>query len=117
MKIEATAVGTFIAMTILLLRSGLAQLHFDLYLPASKRFRKTVELFGPIDPATSSFKYFGTKVELTLKKSDTRSWAILEKTDRSLGPVSLTFGVGGRTGTIGAKEVVLDDVNASKIQA
>ncbi|TCD66684.1 hypothetical protein EIP91_001038 [Steccherinum ochraceum] len=92
-------------------------LHFDLYLPASKRFRKTVELFGPIDPTTSSFKYFGTKVELTLKKSDTRSWAILEKSDRSLGPVSLTFGVGGRTGTIGAKEVVLDDVNASKIQA
>lgn len=46
-----------------------------------------------------------------LKKQDTRSWAVLEKTDQAV-PMNLTFGVGGRTGTIGAKELVLDGQNA-----
>ncbi|KAH8106764.1 HSP20-like chaperone [Cristinia sonorae] len=91
-------------------------IHLDLYLPANKRFRRSIDLFGPIDPDFSSVKFYGTKVELLLKKQDTRSWTILEKTDRDLGPISLTFGVGGRTGTIGAKEVILDDVNAGKLQ-
>ena len=53
------------------------------------------------------------QVELVLKKRDTRSWALLEKTDRNVG-VNFTFGVGGRTGTIGAKELVLDDQNKSR---
>ncbi|KAF9820119.1 hypothetical protein IEO21_01552 [Rhodonia placenta] len=93
-------------------------IHLDLYLPGSKRFRKSLELFGPVNASASSFKYFGTKVEVLLKKQDTRSWTILEKPTRDLGPVALTFGVGGRTGTIGAKEIVLDDMNrANKIQA
>lgn len=47
-----------------------------------------------------------------MKKRDGRSWALLEKTDRDLGPVSLTFGVSGRTGTVGAKELVLDEQNS-----
>jgi len=34
----------------------------DLYLPGSKRFIKELVLFGPIDSASSSFQYFGTKV-------------------------------------------------------
>jgi hypothetical protein len=38
------------------------QLHFDLYLPNSKRFKKSIELFGPIDAAASTHKFFGTKV-------------------------------------------------------
>ncbi|KAJ7837001.1 chord-domain-containing protein [Mycena olivaceomarginata] len=82
-----------------------SQISFDLYLPDSKRFAKAVPLFGPIDPAASSFSFFGTKVELNLKKQDNRSWTILERTTQDLGNVSLTFGVGGRTGTIGAKEI------------
>ncbi|CCL99326.1 uncharacterized protein FIBRA_01344 [Fibroporia radiculosa] len=86
-------------------------IHLDLYLPASKRFRKSLELFGPVDASASSYKFYGTKVEVLLKKQDTRSWAILEKTTKDLGPISLTFGVGGRTGTIGGKEIILDDVN------
>lgn len=92
------------------------QIHLDLYLPAFKRFRRTIELFGPIDPAASSYKFYGTKVELILKKQDNRSWTLLEKTDRDLGPISLTFGVGGRTGTIGGKQLVLDESNANKVQ-
>ncbi|KAJ7632173.1 HSP20-like chaperone [Roridomyces roridus] len=81
------------------------QVSFDLYLPGSKRFVKTVDLFGPIDPSNCSFTFFGTKVELNLKKLDTRSWTILDKPTQDLGNISLTFGVGGRTGTVGAKEL------------
>jgi hypothetical protein len=44
-----------------------------------------------------------TQVEAKLKKSDNRSWTLLEKTDKDLGNVQFTFGVGGRVGTIGAK--------------
>jgi len=90
------------------------QIHFDLYLPGSKRFQRTVDLFGPIDTASSSYKYFGTKVEVILKKNDTRSWTLLEKTTRDLGNISLTFGVGGRTGTVGAKTPVIDESNKAR---
>jgi len=91
-----------------------AQVQFDLHLPGSKRFQRTVDLFGPIDPAASSFKYFGTKVEVILKKQDARSWTILEKTTRDLGNINFTFGVGGRTGTVGAKTPVVDDSNKAQ---
>lgn len=88
--------------------------HLDIHLPLNKRFRKSIQLFGPVDPETSSYKYYGTKVELVLKKLDTRSWTLLEKTDKDLGGISLTFGVTGRTGTIGAKELILDESNKSR---
>ncbi|KAJ6606488.1 HSP20-like chaperone [Mycena vulgaris] len=91
------------------------QISFDLYLPGSKRFAKAIDLFGPIDPTASSFTFFGTKVELNLKKQDNRSWTILERATQDLGNISLTFGVGGRTGTIGAKETVLDEMNKAKM--
>jgi hypothetical protein len=50
------------------------------------------------------------QVEVTLQKQDTRSWTVLEQTDLPLG-VALTFGVPGRTGTIGAKDLILDADN------
>jgi hypothetical protein len=53
-------------------------------------------------------------VDLLLAKSDVRSWNMLEKpADESILPqgFNLTFGVGGRTGTVGAKEVILDESN------
>ncbi|THH20353.1 hypothetical protein EW146_g966 [Bondarzewia mesenterica] len=83
------------------------EIHIDFYLPGSKRFKRSLNLFGPINASGSSFKFYGTKVELTLKKSDGKSWTLLEKTDRDLGNIALTFGVGGRTGTIGAKELAM----------
>ncbi|KZT68176.1 chord-domain-containing protein [Daedalea quercina L-15889] len=89
-------------------------IHLDLHLPASKRFKKSIELFGPVDPSASSFKYYGTKVELSLRKADARSWPALEKPTRNIGNINFTFGVGGRTGTIGAKDVILDDQNKVK---
>lgn len=56
----------------------------------------------------------GTQIELVLSKRDIRSWNLLEKTDADLGAFNLTFGVGGRTGTIGGKEPVLDESNKYK---
>lgn len=53
-------------------------------------------------------------MELKLRKKDNRSWTLLEKTDRNLGNINFTFGVGGRTGTIGAKDLVLDDANKAR---
>lgn len=44
------------------------QISLDLYLPDSKRFRRVIELYGPIDPTASSFKYYGTKVSFCLIK-------------------------------------------------
>jgi len=70
-----------------------------------------VQLFGPVDASASSFTVFGTKVEVQLKKRDGRSWTLLERTDRDLGPVNFTFGVTGRAGTVGAKDFVLDKQN------
>ncbi|KAH0830452.1 HSP20-like chaperone [Lanmaoa asiatica] len=90
------------------------QVHFDLYLPAQKRFKRTIQLFGPVEPEGSSYKFFGTKVEVVLKKLDTRSWTVLEKTTRDLGNINLTFGVGGRTGTIGGKEIILDEQSRNR---
>ncbi|KAG7086643.1 hypothetical protein E1B28_002584 [Marasmius oreades] len=89
------------------------QVSVELRLPGSKRFVKTIELFGPIEPSESIFQIFGTKVELILKKQDTRSWTILEKPVHDLGNISLTFGVSGRTGTVGAKSV-LNEQNRNK---
>jgi len=90
------------------------QIHFDFFLAGSKRCTRTLNLYGPIDPSTSSYTVFGTKIELVLNKRDIRSWNLLEKTDADLGAFNLTFGVSGRTGTIGSKELILDESNKQK---
>ncbi|KAF8636509.1 hypothetical protein AX17_003323 [Amanita inopinata Kibby_2008] len=87
----------------------------DLYFPGMKRFQRVLDLFGPIDPVNSSFQILNTKVELHLRKQGAHSWTLLEKATGDLGNIRLTFGVGGRTGTVGAKEVILDDVNKSQV--
>lgn len=50
-----------------------------------------------------------------MKKKYARSWNLLEKKDGDIGPFNLTFGVGGRTGTIGARELNLDENNAPRV--
>ncbi|KAH8117296.1 chord-domain-containing protein [Phellopilus nigrolimitatus] len=75
----------------------------DLFFLDSKRFTRSLNLFGPIIPEESKYTIMGTKVELILKKKDNRSWNLLEKTEQDLGGFNLTFGVGGRTGTIGSR--------------
>jgi len=91
-----------------------SQIIIDLHLPGSKRFSRSLNLFGLIDPVESTTQFFSTKVDLHLQKRDTRSWTVLEKTSQDLGNINLTFGVGGRTGTVGAKDLVLDETNKSR---
>jgi len=87
------------------------QVNLDIVLPESKRFRRTLNLYGPVIPEQCNYTFFGTKVELVLKKRDNTAWNLLEQTDADLGHFNLTFGVGGRTGTIGAKAPILDGAN------
>ena len=46
-----------------------SQLHLDLFLPDNKRVTKSVTLFGPIDPSTSTFRILSTKVISLHRKS------------------------------------------------
>lgn len=50
-----------------------------------------------------------------LTKADRRSWPILEKTSRPIEGYNLTFGVTGRTGTIGGKELILSEENKARL--
>jgi len=93
------------------------KLHLDLYLPGSKRFLRTVTLYGPIDSSSSTIQIYGTKVEVILAKQDGRSWNMLEKPPNDIAlpeGFNITFGVTGRTGTVGGKELVLDEDNKLK---
>ena len=51
------------------------------------------------------------QVELVLAKADMRSWPFLEKTTHPTAGFNLTFGVGGRTGTVGGKDLILSEDN------
>ena len=42
-------------------------------LPGPKRFRRSIELFGPIDPDASSYKFYGTKVSANESQTCTLS--------------------------------------------
>ena len=59
-------------------------MHVDLILPARKRFTKSFPLYGPIDPAASTYKILGTKCEITLAKADARSWPSITTLDPEL---------------------------------
>ncbi|KAK0210240.1 hypothetical protein DFS33DRAFT_1402956 [Desarmillaria ectypa] len=84
----------------------------DILFQDTKRFIHTIDLVGPINAEKSTFQIMGTKVELHLQKEDGRSWPVLEKTELvKIGNYAVTFGVGGRTGTIGGKEIILDASN------
>ncbi|GAA6000980.1 hypothetical protein JCM10207_007355 [Rhodosporidiobolus poonsookiae] len=92
-------------------------MHVDLILPSRKRFTRSFPLYGPISPSTSSFKILGTKCEITLAKADARSWPSVTALDPSLSQnfvAQLTFGATGGRGTVGAKEMVLDDQNRAR---
>lgn len=82
----------------------------DLYLPGNKRVQRELTLYGPIDPDECKFRILGSKVEITLQKPSPASWPLLELpppgSELPKG-YALTFGVSGRTGTVGGKEIVL----------
>ncbi|BGP53936.1 hypothetical protein JCM8202v2_001508 [Rhodotorula sphaerocarpa] len=91
-------------------------MHVDLILPARKRFTKSFPLYGPIDPATSAYKILGTKCEITLVKADARSWPSITTLDPELAKrfqIQLAFSAGGGRGTVGAKDMILDQTNSA----
>jgi len=122
-KFEAEAVRPRLSLSLSLpvrplpgrkLTLGLSQMHVDLILPSRKRFTKSFPLYGPIDPAESTFKILGTKCEITLAKADARSWPSITTLDPDLASkfqIQLAFSAGGGRGTVGAKEAVLDQTN------
>jgi len=71
----------------------------DLDLPTTdtpvKRYKKLVQLWGAIDPAKSTFKVLGTKLEVSLAKADGASWPVLRAEDRPTGEI-LQVGRAGR---------------------
>jgi hypothetical protein len=124
-KFEAEAVSRFLHIPRrfriapkLMMRLPFAamQMHVDLLLPARKRFTKSFPLYGPIDPAASTYKILGTKCEITLAKADARSWPSITTLDPELAKkfqIQLAFSAGGGRGTVGAKEMILDQTNAA----
>ncbi|GAA5902711.1 hypothetical protein JCM5296_001263 [Sporobolomyces johnsonii] len=90
------------------------EMHVDLVLPSRKRFTKSFPLYGPITPSASSYKILGTKCEITLAKADARSWPSVTALDPELSRnfvAQLAFSAGGGRGTVGAKDMVLDETN------
>jgi hypothetical protein len=63
--------------------------------PTPKRYAADVPLFAAIDPAKSSFKILGTKLELTLAKADGASWPVLRGDEAPTGQI-LQIGQAGR---------------------
>lgn len=96
---------------------GEQTLTLDLYLPGNKRVQKTLTLYGPVVPDKCRVRILGTKVDITLTKPVAASWPLLElpPAGTELPPgYALTFGVSGRTGTVGGKDVVLSVEEAAK---
>ncbi|KAI1342459.1 integrin beta-1-binding protein [Xylariaceae sp. FL0016] len=60
-----------------------------------KRYKTTVPLFGPVDPAKSSHKVLGTKLEVSLYKADGASWPTLRNDEARTGEI-LQIGRAGR---------------------
>lgn len=92
-------------------------LTLDLYLPNNKRVERTIALYGPIDPEECTYRILGTKVDIVLVKPAPASWPLLElpAAGTELPPgYALTFGVSGRTGTVGGKEIVLSPEEMAK---
>ncbi len=63
--------------------------------PVPKRYKAHVPLYGSIDPAKSTFKILGTKLEVSLAKADGSSWPVLRSDDRLTGEI-LQIGRAGR---------------------
>ncbi|KAL2269989.1 hypothetical protein VTJ83DRAFT_2173 [Remersonia thermophila] len=60
-----------------------------------KRYKTRVPLFAAVDPAKSTFKVLGTKLEVSLAKADGTSWPVLRSDDRLTGEI-LQVGRAGR---------------------
>lgn len=64
-----------------------ARVDLDLHTIDKKHYQTSMLLFGPIKPAESRFKIMGTKLELTLAKSDGQGWPVLRADDPHTGEI------------------------------
>ncbi|KAK4132600.1 Phosphoenolpyruvate/pyruvate domain-containing protein [Trichocladium antarcticum] len=55
--------------------------------PAPKRYKAHVPLYGLVDPAKSTFKIFGTKLEVSIAKADGSAWPVLRSDDPLTGEI------------------------------
>lgn len=62
---------------------------------APKRYKASIPLFAKIDPAASTFKILGTKLEVNFAKADGRSWPVLRSDERITGEI-IQVGKAGR---------------------
>eukprot|EP00158_Paraphelidium_tribonemae_P003390 Partr_v1_DN26091_c1_g1_i1_m390 putative CHORD len=83
------------------------QLLVDIILPSKQKSRLHTDLFQPIDTSSSSYKVMGTKIEVVLKKSNGISWPSIEPNENLKSWT--TFGITGKTGTVGGKEMHLSN--------
>lgn len=60
-----------------------------------KRYKAAIPLFGQIDPAASTFKILGTKLEVNFRKADGSSWPVLRSDERGTGEI-IQVGKAGR---------------------
>ncbi|KAI1006825.1 hypothetical protein K3495_g1389 [Podosphaera aphanis] len=70
-------------------RFGPSELALDLKTTDAtpKCFTKSFSLFGQIDPLTSTFKVFGTKLEVNFTKMDGASWPVLCSNELQTGEI------------------------------
>ena len=66
----------------------------DLPTADQTRYAAEIVLFGAIDPAASSFKIMGTKLDVTLAKADGANWAVLQADDPRTGGIIQTGSAG-----------------------
>ncbi|KAF2486925.1 HSP20-like chaperone [Neohortaea acidophila] len=62
-------------------------LELDLHTADHKHYQASMQLFGSIKSAESTFKIMGTKLELTLAKADGAGWPVLRATDPHTGSI------------------------------
>jgi len=67
-------------------------------------FEWSKPLFQPIIAQECTVEFLSTKIEVVLKKANGLSWLALTSEEKPQGFV--TFGVGGKTGSVGGKEAV-----------
>ncbi|TLD27012.1 hypothetical protein PspLS_04478 [Pyricularia sp. CBS 133598] len=68
----------------------------DLPTADTTRYRTEVPLFAAVDPAKSSYKILGTKLEVNLAKADVASWPVLRSDERHTGEILQV----GRAGSV-----------------
>lgn len=66
---------------------GSNEIKLDLHTSDGKHYNDTLPLYGSVDPVKSAFKIMGTKLELTLVKTDGMGWPVLRADEKLTGEI------------------------------